>query len=174
MTNEHHGGCLCGAVRFMVSGALRGVIHCHCGQCLKTHGHAAAYTNAPREALRFSREDGLRWFNSSEWARRGFCAECGASLVRIKLIVVDNEDGLQRHRVCRLGRTAGLHVYSNAMLELEDRENLTYEGQRSKVEGAILQNSREGKVVDRASGRLVALYLAFGFASHRFDGACAG
>ena len=80
MINEHHGGCLCGAVRFTVSGPLRGVIHCHCGQCLKTHGHAAAYTNAPRKALRFSREDGLRWFASSERARRGFCGECGASL----------------------------------------------------------------------------------------------
>ena len=80
MTNEHHGGCLCGAVRFTVSGALRGVIHCHCGQCLKTHGHVAAYTNVPREALRFSREDGLRWYASSERAQRGFCGKCGASL----------------------------------------------------------------------------------------------
>ena len=59
MTNEHHGGCLCGAVRFTVSRALRGVIHCHCGQCLKTHGHVAAYTNVLREALCFSREDGF-------------------------------------------------------------------------------------------------------------------
>ena len=80
MTNEHHGGCLCGAVRFTVSGALRGVIHCHCGQCLKTHGHVAAYTNVLREALCFSREDGLRWYASSERAQRGFCGKCGASL----------------------------------------------------------------------------------------------
>ncbi len=38
------GGCLCGAVRFTISGPLRGIVLCHCSQCLKIHGHIAGHT----------------------------------------------------------------------------------------------------------------------------------
>ncbi len=35
---------MCGAVRYALSGPLRGVVSCHCSQCRRTHGHYAAYT----------------------------------------------------------------------------------------------------------------------------------
>jgi hypothetical protein len=74
------GGCLCGAMRFAVTGPLREVLICHCGQCRRQHGHAAAFTNAPQERFRFLEERGLAWYRSSEDAERGFCRECGSSL----------------------------------------------------------------------------------------------
>ena len=74
------GGCLCGAVRFEVAGKLRDVVLCHCEMCRKTHGHIAAYTATARSALRFIETRGLKWFGSSQVARRGFCSECGGSL----------------------------------------------------------------------------------------------
>lgn len=74
------GGCLCGAVRYEVSGPLRPVVSCHCGQCLKYHGHYAAYSAAPTEAVGFTEDRGLTWFRSSDFARRGFCGACGSSL----------------------------------------------------------------------------------------------
>ena len=74
------GGCLCGAVRYEVRGRLRDVTICHCGQCLRTHGHAAAYSSAGTDALVLTEDRGLKWYVSSATARRGFCAECGASL----------------------------------------------------------------------------------------------
>jgi hypothetical protein len=76
----HTGGCLCGAVRYEVSGPLRDVVECHCAMCRKTHGHVAAYTAAPRTALRIVEARGLQWYASSSFARRGFCAQCGGSL----------------------------------------------------------------------------------------------
>lgn len=76
----HTGGCLCGAVRFEVTGALRDVVLCHCAMCRKTHGHIGAYTNAPKDSLRLTEARGLKWFESSRAARRGFCNDCGASL----------------------------------------------------------------------------------------------
>ncbi|MEO5700545.1 MAG: GFA family protein [Casimicrobiaceae bacterium] len=76
----HTGSCLCGGVRFEVSGALRDVVECHCAMCRKTHGHVAAYTAAPHAALRFASERTLAWYDSSPVARRGFCNTCGASL----------------------------------------------------------------------------------------------
>ncbi len=72
------GSCLCGAVRYTVSGPLRPVIACHCAQCRKTSGHYVAATSAAREQVVIKGE--VTWFQSSESARRGFCGTCGSSL----------------------------------------------------------------------------------------------
>ncbi len=74
------GGCLCGAVRYEVHGPLRAVVNCHCGQCRRSHGHVAAYTSAKRGDLVLTQDRGLKWYRSSDFARRGFCGGCGASL----------------------------------------------------------------------------------------------
>ncbi len=74
------GGCLCGAVRYEATGPFRSVTVCHCSMCLKTHGAPAGYTAVDRAGLEMGEERGLRWYRSSDEARRGFCGECGASL----------------------------------------------------------------------------------------------
>jgi hypothetical protein len=74
------GSCLCGAVRFEVTGPMRDVLICHCKQCRKQHGHAAAFTSAPAENFRFMEERGLAWYRSSQEAERGFCRGCGSTL----------------------------------------------------------------------------------------------
>ena len=75
------GGCLCGAVRYEFSGEPRDVVNCHCGQCRRFHGHIGAYTALARNDFKLLEDSGLEWYRSSEWARRGFCAGCGSSLV---------------------------------------------------------------------------------------------
>ncbi len=75
------GGCLCGAVRFALRGALRPPIACHCGQCRKWSGHFFAATAVCAENFLPEKEDGLRWYRASDTARRGFCGECGCSLL---------------------------------------------------------------------------------------------
>ena len=74
------GSCLCGAVRYEVTGTLRDVVDCHCAMCRKTHGHIGAYTATAKAALRTTEARGLKWYQSSDIARRGFCGECGGSL----------------------------------------------------------------------------------------------
>ena len=74
------GGCLCGAVRYEATGALREVVVCHCRMCRKAHGHIGAYTASARDALRLVEARGLKWYRSSAQALRGFCSECGATL----------------------------------------------------------------------------------------------
>ena len=74
------GRCLCGAVRYEATGALRDVVVCHCRMCRKAHGHIGAYTASARDALRLVEARGLKWYRSSAQARRGFCSECGATL----------------------------------------------------------------------------------------------
>ena len=74
------GGCLCGAVRYEVRGSLTPVSCCHCSQCRRATGHFLASTSTPRKSLRLIRETGLRWYQSSKRARRGFCGVCGSTL----------------------------------------------------------------------------------------------
>ena len=74
------GACLCGAVAYLVSGPMRNVIACHCGQCQRTHGHYAAYSNCALEDFRLTNSRGLKWYRSSKMAERVFCTECGASV----------------------------------------------------------------------------------------------
>lgn len=76
----HRGSCLCGAVRFAVWGAIPPPDACHCTQCRKHSGHFFASTDVRRSALKIESEEQLRWFQSSEKARRGFCTLCGSSL----------------------------------------------------------------------------------------------
>jgi hypothetical protein len=76
----HTGGCLCGAVRYGIRGALRGVIACHCSQCRRTSGHFAAMTSAPSADITLRSSASLRWYRSSDTAERGFCGVCGSNL----------------------------------------------------------------------------------------------
>ena len=77
---ETTGGCLCGGVRFRVSGPLRSIVYCHCSQCRRTSGHFVAATAVAKDALVVVADNSLEWFASSEFASRGFCRRCGSSL----------------------------------------------------------------------------------------------
>ncbi|PCJ73855.1 MAG: aldehyde-activating protein [Rhodobacteraceae bacterium] len=72
------GGCLCGAVTYMIDGPLRPVVSCHCAQCRKTSGHYVAATSAARDQITIVGQ--VQWYKSSETARRGFCPTCGSNL----------------------------------------------------------------------------------------------
>lgn len=74
------GSCLCGAVAYEVRGEMRAVIGCHCRQCQKTSGHFVAATACRDDQLVLTRDRGLKWFQSSPEAKRGFCSECGGNL----------------------------------------------------------------------------------------------
>ncbi len=76
----HRGSCLCGAVTFEVNGDLAGPDGCHCGMCRKHSGHFFASTDVPRTALTVHGAESVKWYQSSDKARRGFCGTCGSSL----------------------------------------------------------------------------------------------
>lgn len=79
------GGCLCGGVRFAYAGPFGGdlgaVTLCHCSQCRKAQGNAAAV--APGLASGLVVTDGaalIREFESSPGKKRAFCGACGSPL----------------------------------------------------------------------------------------------
>ena len=74
------GGCLCGAVRYEITGPLRDVVNCHCEMCQKQHGGFGPHSKARKENIRITKSDGLAWYQTSDVARRGFCNQCGSGL----------------------------------------------------------------------------------------------
>ncbi len=74
------GRCLCGAVAYEINGPMREVINCHCGQCLRSHGNFASYTSVQHDDFLLTQAQALKWYESSDFARRGFCGTCGSSL----------------------------------------------------------------------------------------------
>ena len=76
----HAGGCLCGEIRYLVTGPLRGVVACHCSQCRRTSGHHAAMTSTLSANLELASSQSLVWYRSSSTAQRGFCRICGSNL----------------------------------------------------------------------------------------------
>ena len=84
MVDTIHGQCLCGGVSFEVSepGAME---VCHCRMCQRWTGGPFIDVNVKDEHIRFTSDDSLTWYDSSDWAQRGFCGRCGSSLFyRIK------------------------------------------------------------------------------------------
>ena len=76
----YKGSCNCGGVTFTVDGDLAPPSACHCGQCRKQSGHFWASACAEDDVLTINDSGSLRWFDSSDIARRGFCATRGAFL----------------------------------------------------------------------------------------------
>lgn len=74
------GSCECRNIKFEIQGQIPNVVACHCTQCRKTSGHFWAAVSIGDEHLIFLRKDGLKWYQSSAKAKRGFCENCGASL----------------------------------------------------------------------------------------------
>ena len=72
------GQCLCGAVTYTAEDVETEVHSCHCGQCRRWSG--ASIMAAGVSSVAFSGVEHIKRYDSSDWAQRGFCAECGANL----------------------------------------------------------------------------------------------
>jgi len=76
------GGCLCGGVRYEISGELSEICFCHCKMCQRLHGtpfgsYAAVH---PRQHRYTGGEELIGEYQSSPDAVRTFCSRCGSKL----------------------------------------------------------------------------------------------
>lgn len=74
------GSCLCGAVAYEISGLMKDALACHCTQCRKQTGSYWISSGVADADFKLTKQDGLKWFASSDVAKRGFCKECGSNL----------------------------------------------------------------------------------------------
>ena len=76
------GTCLCGGLRYEAGTPTLFFAHCHCRWCREAHGAAfVSWVGVAAARFRFvAGEACLRWYQSSEQSRRGFCAQCGTTM----------------------------------------------------------------------------------------------
>lgn len=74
------GSCLCGAVAYAVEGEMKPPVACHCKECRQQSGHHFAASETREDALTLTRDEGLAWFKTSDFASRGFCKFCGSTM----------------------------------------------------------------------------------------------
>lgn len=72
------GECLCGSVSFNAQTPHKEFHGCHCGMCRKWGG--GPFLSVDTSAIQFKGEENIGIYNSSEWAERGFCKNCGTHL----------------------------------------------------------------------------------------------
>jgi hypothetical protein len=77
------GSCLCGGVKFEISGPLLRPLNCHCSLCRKQHGAAfRSRARVSRTDFRWLQgEELLTYFEATPGYRRGFCRVCGSPIL---------------------------------------------------------------------------------------------
>ena len=77
------GSCLCGGVKFEITGPLSSPLNCHCSQCRKQHG--APFRSRVRVQVEDFRwlqgEHLIKYYESAGGYLRGFCRECGSPII---------------------------------------------------------------------------------------------
>lgn len=78
-TELRSGACLCGAVRVGVRASKVDLGACHCVICQKWSG-GPLFEIECGPNVAFEGAENISTYRSSNWARRGFCKECGTHL----------------------------------------------------------------------------------------------
>lgn len=96
------GQCLCGAVRYELSGSLGEVRYCYCNQCRRATGTAfSANASVPKANYHLlSGQDVISEYRSSPGEHRAFCSKCGSP-------VYARIDAYPEHIRIRIGSLSG-------------------------------------------------------------------
>jgi hypothetical protein len=108
MAHERKGGCLCGAVRYVISGEPQPIAVCHCTHCQKQSGSAFSFNLFVKEEDYQQHGETLFYpdtGDSGHLSYRHFCGQCGSPIltkvstmpgvVLVKAGTLDAMDGLQ-------------------------------------------------------------------------------
>lgn len=125
-----NGGCLCGKVRYEISGGLSDVSHCHCSMCRRQHGAAfATYANfAPAEFSWSAGAELVKMYEPSPDGGWCFCRECGSSLAgtedgkvtSITLGTVAGDPGIKPESHIFVGSKASWHEITDDLPQFEE------------------------------------------------------
>ena len=75
------GSCLCGNVKYEISGQVGEIVHCHCKTCRKAHGAAFSSVAAVYDSnFKLSGQKLLSSYESSPGKFRYFCSSCGTQI----------------------------------------------------------------------------------------------
>ena len=127
------GACLCGKVRYEISGNLFDVSHCHCSMCRRQHGAAfATYADIDPDDFRWtSGEDLVKIYEPPPGGGWCFCRECGSSLAgtdqgkitSITLATVAGDPGIKPESHIFVGSKASWHEITDDLPQFDKRSS---------------------------------------------------
>ena len=84
MTQVRKGGCLCGAVRYVIKGESRVSSICHCTHCQKQSGSVFSFNLIVRE-VDYAQSGETKVYvikgDSGQPVHRHFCGDCGSAIL---------------------------------------------------------------------------------------------
>jgi hypothetical protein len=112
------GGCLCGEIRYEVTGSFLSVMNCHCSRCRRAHGAAfASYAEVSPNQFRFiSGEELIGKYGEGKGAYC-FCTKCGSNIgafwegriVEVTLGTMNGDPGIRPEYHQHVGSKAPWH-----------------------------------------------------------------
>ena len=74
------GGCLCGNIRYEAEAFLQNGYLCHCTVCQRSTGQPAEITVLIKAGSLTYLKGDPKYYQSSDFGKRAFCADCGSRL----------------------------------------------------------------------------------------------
>ncbi len=127
---ERRGKCICGAIGITAKSAGNSVGACHCRMCRRWGGGPFMEIDCGG-VVAIDGEENLAVFNSSAWAERGFCKQCGSHLFyRIKetgqhmipVGIFDNDEGLVFDHQVFIDEKPSFYHFSNETNDMTGAE----------------------------------------------------
>ncbi len=119
--NSKSGHCLCGAVRFTATRWDENVGICHCGMCQRWAGGPFISVTLPVDAVTVAGADRIVTRETSDWATRSRCGDCGSPLwyqqkggteYYTAIGLFDDHDGLVLHHEIFIDRKPGTYAFA--------------------------------------------------------------
>ena len=124
------GSCLCGVVRYEITGPFIAAGHCHCSICRKSHGAAfATWAHVAPDQFRWtSGAEAIAGYESSPGRARCFCSKCGSPLVstdagkvtEVVLGTVDGDPGVRPREHIFVRAKAPWYEIADALPQFEE------------------------------------------------------
>ncbi|URD53558.1 GFA family protein [Chroococcidiopsis sp. CCNUC1] len=124
------GSCLCRAVSLSTNSMNHHIAACHCSMCRKWGGGALLAVECGSD-VSFQGEENIGIYQSSEWAERGFCKQCGSHLFyRLKQNkqyyipagIFDNDEGLVFEHQVFIDEKPAYYSFANATKNMTGAE----------------------------------------------------
>jgi len=129
-SSKQTGSCLCGSVRITAINPGINVGACHCGMCRKWGGGPFMEVDCGTQ-VSFEGEDKITVYDSSKWAERGFCKECGSHLFyrlkdtmqyQIPVGLFDNQEHFVFDTQVFIDRKPSFYSFSNKTNNITEAE----------------------------------------------------
>jgi hypothetical protein len=126
--------CLCGAVKITANEINPKFTVCHCNTC-REWGGAPFFAVQCSTSVKIEGSDKVKLYDSSSWASRGFCNECGTHLFfklkqsgeyNIAVDIFKNLAGLEMDMQYFSDQRPGYYCFSNKTKEMTKAEIMAY------------------------------------------------